>query len=110
MPLHRRRHNLWMQYGKVTPTPYVVLIESGVVTPYPGLVNVSVRRIKGNAEVPNAVNSYTGADAGSGEGGRACFYGGRVYDITTAEATLLDAAGYTLYPGVYSDTYTDVYA
>ena len=110
MPLSHKR-KLWRQYGRPIPTPYVVMITSGVVTPYPGLVNVSTRTKFGNAEVPNAENAgYVGADSGSGEGGRAVWYGGRVYDITTAEATLLDAAGYDLYAGVYTDTYHDIYA
>jgi len=64
----------------------------------------------GNAEVPNAVNSYVGADSGSGEGGRAVWYGGRVYDITVAERNLLGAAGYISGFGTYTDTYHDVYA
>ena len=97
MPLSHKR-KLWRQYGRPIPTPYVVMITGGVVTPYPGLVTVSTRTKFGNA------------DSGSGEGGRAVWYGGRVYDITTAEATLLDAAGYDLYAGVYTDTYHDIYA
>jgi len=111
---HGEQTSLWRQYAGVIPTPYVVLITDGVVTPYPGTVSASVHDIKGNAEVPNATASYTGADSGSGEGGRAVFYGGRTYDITDAEAYLLLAAGYSAgddWPvgEGYDDTYQDVY-
>ena len=108
MPLSRERR-LWRHSGRVQQTPYVVMIKDGVVTPYPGLVNVSVRTMFGNAEVPNAVNSYVGADSGSGEGGRAVWYGGRTYTITDAEAHLLLLAGYALSRGWYSDIYHDAY-
>lgn len=108
MPLDRKSM-LWRQYGKPIPTPYVVMIIGGVVTPYPGLVNVSTRTKFGNAEVPNAVASYTGADSGSGEGGRAVWYGGRVYTITDAEKALLAAAGYSMDLELYSDGFFDIY-
>ena len=111
---HGEEFSLWRHYGNVIETPYVVLITGGVVTPYPGVVSPTVHDMKGNAEVPNATASYTGADVGSGEGGRAVFYGGRTYDITDAEAFLLLAAGYSAgedwpvgqgYDDIYQDTY-----
>lgn len=89
-------HSMWRLYGTPIPTPYVVIITGGVATPSPGVVSPSVHDIKGNPEVPNATASYTGADAGSGDDGRAVFTGGRTYTVTAGEETILLAAGYTM--------------
>jgi hypothetical protein len=93
---HGERYSLWRHYAGVIPTPYVVIITGGVANPSPGVVSPSVHDIKGNAEVPNATESYTGADAGSGDNGRAVFTGGRTYTVTAEEETILLAAGYTM--------------
>ena len=93
---HGERYSLWRHYAGVIPTPYVVLITGGVATPSPGTVSPSVHDIKGNAEVPNATASYTGADSGSGDAGLAVFTGGITYTVTSAEETILLAAGYTM--------------
>jgi hypothetical protein len=93
---HGEDFSLWRHYAGVIKTPYVVIIKSGVATPAPGTVSPTVHDIKGNAEVPNATASYTGADAGSGDAGLAVFTGGRTYTVTAAEETILLAAGYTM--------------
>ena len=62
---------------------YSVLISGGVATPYPGRTGPSQADIDA-------------ADAGSGVGGKAAFLGGRDYEITAGEQTILEAAGYTV--------------
>jgi len=59
-----------------------VLITAGVATASPGRVSPSTADI-------------AGADAGSGEDGKAWFRGGITYTITAGEDTILSAAGYT---------------
>jgi hypothetical protein len=93
---HGEEFSLWRHYAGVIPTPYVVIITGGVANASPGTVSPSVHDIKGNAEVPNATASYTGADAGSGDAGLAVFTGGITYTVTSAEETILLAAGYTM--------------
>ena len=106
---HGKRYSLWRQYAGVIPTPYVVLITSGVANDSPGTVSPSVHMIKGNAEVPNATAHYTGADAGSGDASLAVFTGGITYTVTATEEAILVAAGYAMDEaapaGVYIDTY-----
>ena len=87
--------SMWRQFGTPISVGYTVLITSGVASTYPGVISPTVHQIKGNAEVPNATATFTGADAGSGEGGLAYFRGGQEYTITAAEDTILKAAGYT---------------
>ena len=93
---HPANHSMFRLYSGVIPTPYVVLITGGVATPSPGTVSPSVNDMRGNANVPNATASFTGADAGSGDAGYAIFTGGRTYTVTAAEETILLAAGYTM--------------
>ena len=93
---HGKDYSMWRHYAGVIPTPYVVIITDGVANASPGTVSPSVHTIKGNAEVPNATASYAGADAGSGDAGLAVFTGGRTYTVTSAEETILLAAGYTM--------------
>lgn len=64
------------------PVGYSVLITGGVATTYPGRT------------VPTQ-DDIDAADSGSGFGGKAAFIGGRTYTITSAEETILQAAGYT---------------
>ena len=93
---HGEEFSLWRHYAGVIPTPYVAIITGGVANASPGVVSPSVHTIKGNAEVPNATASYTGADAGSGDAGLAVFTGGITYTVTSAEETILLAAGYSM--------------
>lgn len=84
MPLNDEQANhvsLWRHYQGVIPTSYSVLITSGVATPTPGRVS------------PTA-GDIADADSGSGEGGKAWFRGGIAYTVTSAEQTILEAAGY----------------
>lgn len=76
------KYSLWRWYAGYN-TPYSVLITDGVATPYPGTVSPTI------ADTANA-------DAGSGEGGQAWFRGGITYSVTSAEETILVAAGYTI--------------
>ena len=91
------RHSLWRHYGTPIQTSYIVIIRDGVANPPPGSKSPNeMTQIVGNAEVDNAVASFTAADAGSGDDGRAVFQGGILYTITDAEETILLAAGYTV--------------
>ena len=74
--------SLWRHYDGI-PTGYVVLITSGVATASPGRASVTTDEI-------------LAADSGSGDDGRAHFRGGIGYAVTTAEKTILEAAGYTV--------------
>jgi len=65
------------------PTGYSVLITSGAASTYPGVVWPSL-------------DSLNAADAGSGLGNKSAFVGGRTYPVTSAERTILIAAGYTV--------------
>lgn len=62
---------------------YSVLITAGVATPLPGR----------SAPTQDDIDA---ADAGSGMGGKAAFLGGRIYTVTSAEQTILEAAGYNV--------------
>ena len=93
---HPTGHSMWRLYGTPIPTPYTVIITSGVASPSPGVTHPSLHDLKGNAEVPNATASYAGADSGSGDDGRAVFTGGRTYTVTAGEETILLAAGYSM--------------
>lgn len=62
---------------------YSVLITGGVATTYPGRT------------VPTQ-DDIDAADSGSGLGGKAAFIGGRVYEVTEEEGSLLSSAGYTV--------------
>lgn len=73
--------SLWRHYGLPIQTSYSVLITGGVATTAPG------------RKSPTAGN-IADADDGSGEGGKAWFRGGISYEITSAEETILIAAGY----------------
>lgn len=73
----------WGHYGKAIPTGYSVLITGGVATASPGTIT------------PTA-GDIADSDSGSGEGGKAWFRGGNVYTVTSAEQTILEAAGYTV--------------
>lgn len=73
--------SMWRHYGNPIEVGYHVLIIEGVATPYPGLTTVSTGDI-------------ARADSGSGEGGKAWFRGGSLYDTTAAEDIILQAAGY----------------
>ena len=76
-----KRHSLMRFY--TFKSAYTVLITSGVATPSPGRTVVPTSEI-------------TGADAGSGEHGRAVFIGGNTYTVTAGEGTILTTAGYTV--------------
>lgn len=65
------------------PVGYSVLITGGVASTYPGQT------------VPST-DEINAADSGSGIGGKAAFLGGRTYTVTSAEQTILQAAGYTV--------------
>lgn len=65
------------------PVGYSVLITGGVATPSPG------RTVPTQSDID-------AADDGSGFGGKAAFIGGRTYTVTSAEKTILEAAGYTV--------------
>ena len=64
------------------PVGYSVVITDDTPSTYPGVVGLSGEAIEG-------------ADSGSGQGGKAAYLGGHIYVVSDAEATLLDAAGYT---------------
>lgn len=86
MPIidHNTEHvSLWRHYGTPIATGYSVLITGGVATASPGRIS------------PTA-GDIAAADAGSGEGGKAWFRGGITYTVTSAEQTILEAAGYTV--------------
>lgn len=61
---------------------YVVIIDGGTPSTYPGLVSPST-------------STLAGADSGSGENGLAIFRGGRSYEISASEESALNSAGYT---------------
>lgn len=78
---HSERFSMWRHYGTPIAVGYSVLITGGTATTAPGRVS------------PTA-DDIAGADAGSGEGGKAWFRGGISYTITSAEETILTDAGY----------------
>ena len=78
---HGDRYSMWRHYGTPIAVGYSVLITDGTATAAPGRVS------------PTA-DDIAGADSGSGEGGKAWFRGGISYTITSAEETILTAAGY----------------
>lgn len=78
---HAARFSMWRHYGAPIPVGYSVLITSGAATTAPGTISPTT-------------NDIADADAGSGEGGKAWFRGGITYTITSAEQTILCAAGY----------------
>ena len=73
---------MWRHFGGVIPTGYVVIITSGAANAAPGGVSLSTA-------------AWAAADAGSGEGGKAIWRGGKQHTITDAEDVILRAAGYT---------------
>lgn len=77
------KYSMWRHYNTPIPVGYSVLITSGTATPSPGTVSPTTTNIQN-------------ADAGSGEGGKAWFRGGITYNVTSAEETILEAAGYTV--------------
>ena len=84
MPIPDEKHDhvsLWRHYGVPIATGYSVLITSGTATTAPGKISPTAGEI-------------AAADSGSGEGGLAWFRGGIAYTITSAEETILNAAGY----------------
>jgi len=78
---HSKRYSLWRHYGTPIKVGYSVLITDGTATTAPGRVS------------PTA-DDIAGADAGSGEGGKAWFRGGIAYTVTSAEESALTSAGY----------------
>ena len=80
---HDRRYSLWRYFSDGIPTSYTVIITGGVANASPGYQNASVDQL-------NA------ADSGSGVAGKGVFEGGRSYTVTSAEDTILSAAGYTV--------------
>lgn len=60
-----------------------MFITGGVATASPGVTSP-------------AIDTIAAADSGSGEGGKAWFRGGLTYQVTAAEKTILEAAGYTV--------------
>ena len=85
-------HSLWRQYLGVIPVGYSVLITSGTATTYPGVASPSA-------------DDVAAADTGSGEGGLAWFRGGIEYTITSAEKTILEAAGYVIQVNQFSSAF-----
>ena len=83
IPTEGDKNSLWRHYGLPIQTSYSVLITGGVATPSPGRIS------------PTA-GDIAAADDGSGEGGKAWFRGGITYAVTSAESTILEAAGYTI--------------
>lgn len=77
------KYSMWRHYGGAIQTAYSVLITNGAATPAPGVV------------APN-INDVNATDPGSGEGGLSWFRGGQTYQITDAEGTILEEAGYEL--------------
>ena len=75
--------NRFFGHYRGIPTPYVVIIASGVATPTPG-------------ENAPTLSQLAVADAGSGRNGRAIFVGGVAYTVTAGEKTILEAAGYSV--------------
>ena len=78
----RKRGDLWRFYSGF-PTGYSVLITAGVATTHPGTVSPSM-------------DTINAADAGSGYNSKGAFMGGRTWTVTSAEKTILEAAGYTV--------------
>ena len=74
--------DLW-RYFRQLPVGFHVLITSGSANASPGARDVTTE------ELENADSSD------GGEGGKAWFRGGLSYTITSAEETILQAAGYT---------------
>jgi len=77
------RAGLFRHYGQPIAVGYSVLITSGVASASPGVVSPDV-------------NQLAATDAGSGEDGKAWFTGGKTYTVTSAEQTILEAAGHTV--------------
>jgi len=78
---------------RLSYAPKSVRIVGGVVSLFPGEHNLTPEQI-------------LAADPGSGLAGRAVFTGGRTWTVTTAEAILLNAAGYTVAGGVILPPFT----
>ena len=71
---HPHKYQLFRHY-RGTPSGYTVLIESGVATPYPGMLAPTPDRIR-------AADAY--------------FRGGCTHTVTAGEQTILQTAGYTV--------------
>ncbi len=80
--LRKTPHDALWRFFDGIPTGQTVLIVGGAASTYPGLV------------APTEEVLAT-ADAGSGHNGLAAFIGGHQWTLTSAEATILVAAGYT---------------
>ncbi len=79
---HDKKFSMWRHYGTPIQVGYVVHITSGAANTAPGATMIDT-------------DTEKGADSGSGEDGRAVFKNGSTYTITSAEETILNAAGYT---------------
>ncbi len=88
VPRGHPSYRLLRFYGGVM-TEYSVIITGGVASTFPGIRNPTTTQVKG-ADI-----------GGSGENGRSAFIGGHLYedDLTDAEETILEDAGYTVEGG-----------
>ena len=93
IPTEGEKFSLWRHYGLPIQTSYSVLITGGVATTAPGKISPTAGEI-------------ADADTGSGEGGKAWFRGGIAYTVTSAEAVILAAAGYTIVGPGFSDGFS----
>ncbi len=89
---HGEEWSLWRWYNGIA-VGRVIMITNGVATPSPGAATATA-------------DQYAAADAGSGQDGKAIWHttDGAV-TVTSAEATILIAAGYTL--GLLRSTYVE---
>jgi hypothetical protein len=82
---HEKVWSLWRYYEPVVEFVQTVIISGGVAIP----TATEGARTLTAAEI-------AGADAGSGEGGKAVFRGRLTHPVTAGEATILTTAGYTV--------------
>ena len=81
---HDKRYSLWRYFSDGIPTSFVAIITGGVANASPGYANPTVDQLNN-------------ADVGSGENGRAVWYGNSsVQTVTAAEGTVLNVAGYSV--------------
>ena len=82
---HERVWSLWRHYEPVVEFVQTVIISGGVAIP---TASEGARTLT-PAEI-------AGADAGTGEGGKAVFRGRLSHEVSMSEATILSNAGYTV--------------
>ncbi len=82
---HGKEWSLWRYFEPVVQTVQTVIISGGVVIP---------TATEGTATLTAA--QIAGADSGTGENGLAVFRGKLNHTVSTSEASLLVAAGYTV--------------